>query len=120
MISICLLVELLAILALILGMPVPVAATVALFAATPATAITIWSLLKTDKSLHGVLDIVFLFSTWGLLPCLLVLHAKDGVGENMFRFMVASRIFAVVSIWRIRPRWKQDSTNIVNTNDQRL
>jgi hypothetical protein len=98
MISICVKVELLAIMALIVGVPVPVAATVALLAATPATAITIWSLLNAEQSLHGVVDILFLFITWALLPCLLALHGTYGVDGNLFRLIVVSRIFAAITI----------------------
>jgi hypothetical protein len=103
------LVELLAIIALIAGIPVPIAGTVALIAATPTSAVAILRTLKTDKTANGVVDTAFLFFTWSLLPCLLVRYATGGVGENVFRFTIAARIFAVVSIWRLSSRWKQSS-----------
>ena len=111
MIQLGLIVELLAILALIVGVPVPIAGTVALIAATPTTAIAILRILKINLTASDAVDIAFLFFTWVLLPCLLVLHAKDGVGENVFRFIIAARFFAAASIWRLSLQWKRVSAD---------
>jgi len=110
-IRIGLLVELLAIVALIAEIPVAIAGTVALIAATPTSAYTIYRILRTDKSATGVLEVVFLFLTWTMLPCMLLLHATDGVGENVFRFFVAVRIFAAASIWRHLRQWQRSLDN---------
>lgn len=118
MMHICVIAELLAVIALIMGMSVPIAGTAALLAATPASAVTIGRILKTEKSFSGVVDTAFLFFTWALLPCLLALHATDGVGENVFRLIVSARVFAAVSIWRHSSQWKQTSTNNSNNDDE--
>jgi len=120
MIQICVLVELLAVVALIVGVPVPVAGTAALLAATPATAVAIWRILKTDKTFTGVVDTAFLFFTWTALPCLLAMHARDGVGENVFRFIIAARVFAGVSLWRHSSHWNKSTTSDVNRDGKRL
>jgi len=93
------LVELLAIIALMLGVPVPISATVALAAATPTTAVALFRLLKSDRSGGSVVDVAFLFFTWALLPCLIALYATDGVSETVFRFVVTVRVFAAANIW---------------------
>lgn len=112
-IRIGLFVEVLAIAALIAGIPVVFAAMIALIAATPTSAYTIYRIFRTDKSGTGVVDVVFLFLTWTMLPCMLLLHATDGVGENVFRLMVAVRVFSVVSIWRHLRQWQRSSNNSV-------
>jgi hypothetical protein len=101
------LIELLAIIAMIIGAPIPVAGMVALIAATPTTAVAIFRTWKTDKTVNGVIELVFYFFTWIALPCLLARYATDGVGENLFRFTIAARIFAAVCIWRLSSPWKQ-------------
>jgi hypothetical protein len=116
MIPICVLVELLAIVALIVGVPVPAAGTTALLAATPASAVTIWRTLKTDKTFNGVVDTAFYFSTWTSLPCLLALHATDGVGENVFRLIIAARVFAAVSLWKHAALWKKSAMSDVSND----
>ncbi len=120
MIHISVLVELTAIVALIVGVPLPLAGTVALLAATPATAVLIRRILKTDKTVSGVVDLAFLFCSWTSLPCLLVLHATDGVGENVFRLIVAVRVFAAVSIWRLYSQSMQTSRSHVNDEEERV
>ncbi len=110
MIHLGVLLELLAIIALIAGVPIPIAGTLALVAATPTSAVAILRILKTDKTALGMVNAVFLISTWIILPCLLVQYATDGVGENVFRFTIAARIFAAATIWRLSSRWKQSST----------
>ena len=107
MIPVCVLVEVLAIVGLIVGVPVAVAGTAALLAATPASAVAIWRILKTDRTLNEVVDAGFFLFTWTSLPCLLALHATDGVGENVFRFIIAARVFAAVSLWRAVPEASQ-------------
>lgn len=97
-----LLAELLAIIALIAGIPVLVAGTVALIAATPTSAAVIYRILRTDKTGMGVLNVLFFFFTWAMIPCLLLLHVTNGVDENVFRFVVAVRIFAAVSAWDVQ------------------
>lgn len=118
MIPICVLVELLAIAALIVGVPVPVAGTLALLAATPATAVALWRILKSDRTFNGVVDSAFYLFTWTLLPCLLALYATDGVGENVFRLIVAARVFAAVCIWRFCSQSRQTSTSHMNEVDE--
>lgn len=95
------LIELLAIIALIAGIPVPVAGTVALIAATPTSAVAILRILKSKKTASSAVDIAFLFLTWTLLLCLLLQYATVGVGENVFRFTIAARLFAAASLWRL-------------------
>ncbi|WP_182865591.1 hypothetical protein [Stieleria mannarensis] len=107
-----LLVELSAIIALIAGVPVPIAGTAALIAATPTSAIAIFRIAKSEKTASGAVDMAFLFLTWGMLPCLLVRCATDGVGENVFRFIIAARVFAVASIWRHASRWDRSNDEI--------
>ena len=121
MIRVCVLAELLAIIALIAGIPVTVACTVAIIAATPATAVAIYRILKNDKSGAGFVDvdIVVLFLTWTMLPCLLLLHATAGVDENVFRFVVAARTFAAASIWRHTSEWHKRSNGSVDGGDNR-
>lgn len=104
------LIELLALIALMSGIPVPVSATVALVAATPTSAIAIYRLLRSDKSGGGVLDVVFLFFTWTMLPCLLLLHATDRESEAVVRLIAWTRVFAAVSIWSLLNRWHRDAT----------
>ncbi len=106
-------VELLAIIALIADVPIPIAGTVALVAATPTSAVAILRILKTEKTALEVVNAVFLFSTWLMLPCLLVQYATDDAGDNVFRFTVAVRIFAAATIWRLSSRWNQRSTGRV-------
>ena len=120
MMNLCVLVELAAIVALIVGVPVPLAGMVALLAATPATAVVIWRILKTDKTVSGVVDVAFLFFSWASLPCLLALHARGGVGENVFRLIVALRVFAAVSIRRLCLQWTQKLTCDVNDDHERV
>ncbi len=100
-----LLIELLAIIALVLGVPVPVSATVALIAATPTTAVALFRLLKSDRGGGGPVDVAFLFFTWAMLPCLVALYATGGVSETAFRFIVTIRVFAAASIWALLNRW---------------
>ena len=100
MVRVGVLIELLAIIALVVGVPIPIAGTVALIAATPTSAVAILRTLKTDMTAIGVIDVAFYFFTWTSLPCLLALHATDGVGENVFRLIIAARVFATVSLWR--------------------
>lgn len=120
MIHFFVLLEIVAIVALILGVPVPVAGTAALLTATPASAMAIWRSIKTDRTSTGFVDLAFFFFTWALLPCLLALHATDGVGENVFRLIITARVFAAVSIWRRCSPWKQSSTSNVNDDDARV
>ena len=70
MIQLALSIELLAIIALIAGVPVPIAGTVALIAATPTTAIALRRIFKIKMTAMDAVDIAFLFFTWALLPCL--------------------------------------------------
>lgn len=112
MIQLGLSVELLAIIALIAGVPVPIAGTVALIAATPTSAVAILRIWRTSKSILGVIDLAFLFFAWALLPCLLVRYATDGVGENMARFTIAARVFAAASIWKLSSQWQSKSGKV--------
>ena len=105
------LVELLAIVALMLGVPVPISASVALLAATPTTAVTLFRLLKSDKSGGSLVDVAFLFFTWAMLPCLVALYATDGVSETTFRFIVAIRVAAAFNIWTISNKWSHTVAN---------
>ena len=114
------LVELLAIIALVAGVPVPVAGAVALIAATPTSAVAIYRTLKADHTAIGVVNVAFLFFTWSLLPCLLVMYATDGVGENVFRFIVTVRIFAAVVIWRQSCDWDKRSHCVDGGDDREL
>jgi hypothetical protein len=99
-------IELLAIIALIVGVPIPIAGTVALIAATLTSSVAILRILKTDNMAIGVIDVVFYFFTWTLIPCMLVQYATDGVSENLFRLVIAARVFAAVSLWRLSMQWQ--------------
>ncbi len=120
MMQLCLLVELLAIIALIAGVPIPIAGTVALIAATPTSAISIIRILKSGMTASAAIDIGFLFFAWIMLPCLLVQNATDGVGENVFRFIVAARVFAAASIWRHLSQRRADSAILVTDGKNRV
>lgn len=100
-------VELVAIIAVMGGVPVPISGTVALLAATPVSAIVIYRLLKLDRSGGSLVDVVFHFFTWAMLPCLLAMYATDGVGEANFRFIVATRLAAAADTWRLLRRWNK-------------
>ena len=113
------LVELLAIIALIAGVPVALAGTVALIAATPTSAVAIYRTLKTERTAIGAVDVAFLFFTWAMIPCLLLQHATGGVGENVFRFIVSIRIVAAVSIWRHSSEWHKRSNDCDDGGDNR-
>jgi len=99
------LIELLAIIALMLGVPVPISATVALIAATPTTGVALFRLLNSDRSGGTLIDVAFLFFTWAMLPCLVALYATDGVSETTFRFIVTVRVAAAFNIWTLSNRW---------------
>jgi hypothetical protein len=101
------LIELLATIALIVGVPIPIAGTVALIAATLTSAVAILRKLKTDNTLIGVIDVVFYFFTWTLIPCMLVQYATNGVSENLFRFLIAARVFAAASLWSLSMQWQR-------------
>ena len=101
--------ELLAIIALIVGVSIPIAGTLALIAATPTSAIAIFKILKSDKTASGAIETAFLFLTWILLPCMLMQYANEGIGENVFRFIIAARVFAGASIWKHSSQWKRSS-----------
>lgn len=101
------LIELLAIIALMAGVPVPVSATVALLAATPTSAVVIYGLLKSDRSGGSLVDVAFHFFTWAMLACLLAMYAADGIGEANFRFIVSVRVATAADTWRLLRRWHQ-------------
>ena len=95
------LIEVLAIISLTAGVPIPIAGTIAWISAMPTSAVAILRILKSDQTVVGAIDIAFLFFTWTLLPCLLLRYATDGVGENVFLITIAARLSAAVNLWRL-------------------
>lgn len=93
------LIESLAISALIAGIPVPIAGTIALTVATPTTSLSIYQVLKVDRTPAGAVNVIFLFLAWAMLPCLLIQQMTYGLSEELLRLTVILRVFAAIDIW---------------------